>query len=109
MASLQEGNLELNKYALSCLSYCVWLTLTTSVQHLVLDEADRMLDPEFLSQVQEVIAACTHPDIQKAVFSATLPAGAEKLAMGILRNPIRIIVGLKCVSIAPISTTVYTS
>jgi ATP-dependent RNA helicase DDX52/ROK1 len=54
-----------------------------------------MLDPEFLSQVQEVIAACTHPNIQKAVFSATLPAGAEKLAMGILRNPIRIIVGLK--------------
>jgi len=60
-----------------------------------------MLDPEFLSQVQEVIAACTHPDIQKAVFSATLPAGAEKLAMGILRNPIRIIVGLKCELIWP--------
>lgn len=78
VASIQEGNLELN-----------------NVQHLVLDEADRMLDPEFLSQVQEVIAACTHPNIQKAVFSATLPAGAEKLAMGILRNPIRIIVGLK--------------
>jgi ATP-dependent RNA helicase DDX52/ROK1 len=78
------------------------LTLNTSVQHLVLDEADRMLDPEFLSQVQEVIAACTHPDIQKAVFSATLPAGAEKMAMGILRNPIRIIVGLKCESIAQV-------
>ncbi|KAG1769641.1 P-loop containing nucleoside triphosphate hydrolase protein [Suillus occidentalis] len=78
VASIQEGNLELN-----------------NVQHLVLDEADRMLDPEFLSQVQEVIAACTHPNVQKAVFSATLPAGAEKLAMGILRNPIRIIVGLK--------------
>ncbi|OJA11435.1 hypothetical protein AZE42_04586 [Rhizopogon vesiculosus] len=78
VASIQEGKLELN-----------------NVQHLVLDEADRMLDSEFLSQVQEVIAACTHPDIQKAVFSATLPAGAEKLAMGILRNPIRIIVGLK--------------
>ncbi|KAG2109598.1 P-loop containing nucleoside triphosphate hydrolase protein [Suillus discolor] len=78
VVSIQEGNLELN-----------------NVQHLVLDEADRMLDPEFLSQVQEVIAACTHPNIQKAVFSATLPAGSEKLAMGILRNPIRIIVGLK--------------
>ncbi len=37
-----------------------------------------MLDTEFLSQVQEVIAACTRPDVQKAVFSATLPANAEK-------------------------------
>ncbi|KAG8220106.1 P-loop containing nucleoside triphosphate hydrolase protein [Butyriboletus roseoflavus] len=32
---------------------------------------------------------------KKQVFSATLAAGVEQLAMGILRNPIRIIVGLK--------------
>ncbi|KAF8559411.1 P-loop containing nucleoside triphosphate hydrolase protein [Imleria badia] len=78
VASIQEGNIDLN-----------------NVRHLVLDEADRLLDQEFLAQVQEVIGACTHPDIQKAVFSATLPAGVEQLAMGILRNPIRIVVGLK--------------
>jgi len=68
-----------------------------SVRHLILDEADRLLDNEFLAQVQEVVAASTYPDVQKAVFSATLPAGVEKLAMGILRNPIRIVVGLKFV------------
>ncbi|KAN0100916.1 P-loop containing nucleoside triphosphate hydrolase protein [Tylopilus felleus] len=78
VASIQEGNIDLN-----------------NVRHLVLDEADRLLDHEFLSQVQEIIGACTHPEIQKAVFSATLPAGVEQLAMGILRNPIRIVVGLK--------------
>jgi ATP-dependent RNA helicase DDX52/ROK1 len=66
-----------------------------SVRHLVLDEADRMLDAEFLEQVQEIVAACTHESVQKAVFSATLPANAEKIAMGMLRNPIRIVVGLK--------------
>jgi len=54
-----------------------------------------MLDAEFLSQVQEIVAACSHTSIQKAVFSATLPAGAEKLAMEMLRDPIRIVVGLK--------------
>lgn len=78
VASLQNGTLDLS-----------------NVRHLVLDEADRMLDTEFLEQVQEVVAACTHPSIQKAVFSATLPAGAEKLAMEMLRDPIRIVVGLK--------------
>ncbi|KAI0028277.1 P-loop containing nucleoside triphosphate hydrolase protein [Vararia minispora EC-137] len=67
----------------------------SNVRHLILDEADRMLDPEFLEQVQEITAACTHDDIQKAVFSATLPANAEKIAMGMLRNPVRIVVGLK--------------
>ncbi|KIK26496.1 hypothetical protein PISMIDRAFT_258986 [Pisolithus microcarpus 441] len=78
VAAIQEGNLELN-----------------NVRHLILDEADRLLDNEFIVQVQEVVAACTHPDVHKAVFSATLPAGVEKLAMGMLRNPIRIVVGLK--------------
>ncbi|KAF9498150.1 P-loop containing nucleoside triphosphate hydrolase protein [Pleurotus eryngii] len=78
VASLQAGTLNLN-----------------NVRHLVLDEADRLLDAEFLSQIQEVVAACSRTDIQKAVFSATLPAGAEKIAMEMLRDPIRVVVGLK--------------
>ncbi|KAI0063196.1 P-loop containing nucleoside triphosphate hydrolase protein [Artomyces pyxidatus] len=78
VASLQSGHLTLD-----------------NVRHLVLDEADRMLDTEFLSQVQEVVAACTHEHVQKAVFSATLPAGAEKIAMDMLNDPIRVVVGLK--------------
>ncbi|KZT67658.1 P-loop containing nucleoside triphosphate hydrolase protein [Daedalea quercina L-15889] len=78
VSALQTGSLELH-----------------NVRHVILDEADRMLDAEFLSQVQEVIAACTHPEVQKAVFSATLPAGAEKVAMSMLRDPIRVVVGLK--------------
>jgi ATP-dependent RNA helicase DDX52/ROK1 len=56
-----------------------------------------MLDSEFLSQVQEIIAACTHNNVQKAVFSATLPANAEEVAMTMLHDPIRVVVGLKCV------------
>ncbi|KAH8086609.1 P-loop containing nucleoside triphosphate hydrolase protein [Cristinia sonorae] len=78
VAAMQSGSVELS-----------------NVRHLVLDEADRMLDAEFLSQVQEVIAGCSHPNVQKAVFSATLPAGAEQIAMGMLDNPIRLVVGLK--------------
>ena len=54
-----------------------------------------MLDAEFLPQVQEVLDACTHPSLQKAIFSATLPAGAEQVAMNMLKDPIRVVVGLK--------------
>jgi hypothetical protein len=57
-----------------------------------------MLDSEFLSQVEEIVASCSHPNVQKAVFSATLPAGVEKVAMSMLRDPIRVVVGLKSVS-----------
>ena len=65
------------------------------MRHLILDEADRMLDSEFLDQIEEIFTACSHPDVQKAVFSATLPANAEKVAFDALRDPIRVVVGLK--------------
>ncbi|KAJ6569670.1 P-loop containing nucleoside triphosphate hydrolase protein [Mycena capillaripes] len=78
VASLRSGGLELN-----------------NVRHLILDEADRMLDSEFFPQVEEILSACSHPNLQKAVFSATLPAGAEKMAMQMLKDPIRVVVGLK--------------
>lgn len=56
-----------------------------------------MLDQEFLAQVGEILEACTNENIQKAVFSATLPAGAERVALDMLRDPLRVVVGLKCV------------
>lgn len=65
------------------------------MRYLVLDEADRLLDTEFLEQMQEIVGACTNPYLQKAVFSATLPAGVEKIAMSILQDPVRLVVGLK--------------
>ncbi|KAI0005368.1 P-loop containing nucleoside triphosphate hydrolase protein [Russula compacta] len=66
-----------------------------NIHHLILDEADRMLDQEFLTQVREILEACTNENIQKAVFSATLPAGAERVALDMLRDPLRVVVGLK--------------
>lgn len=62
---------------------------------LILDEADRLLDTEFLAQTEEIVALCTNSSCQKAIFSATLPANAEQVALKMLNDPIRVVVGLK--------------
>jgi ATP-dependent RNA helicase DDX52/ROK1 len=95
VTALQAGNLELHKYARFIQQNHAFMICVRSVRHLVIDEADRLLDSEFVSQLQEIISACTHENLQKAVFSATLPTGAEKLAMRMLQDPIRVVVGLK--------------
>ncbi|CAE6344328.1 unnamed protein product [Rhizoctonia solani] len=66
-----------------------------NVRYLVLDEADRLLEGEFFAQTEEIVQSCGHPSLQKAVFSATLPAGAEAIANEYLDSPVRIVVGLK--------------
>ncbi|KAH6573220.1 hypothetical protein BASA62_003067 [Batrachochytrium salamandrivorans] len=91
----------------SCFIYpqgiCTPLRLVTSikensikldkVRHLVLDEADKLLEQGFLEQVDEIFAACSSPNLQKSLFSATIPSGIEQLAAAIMKDPIRIIVG----------------
>ncbi len=65
----------------------------TQVQTLILDEADKLFDLGFTEQVDEVIAACTHSEIVRGLFSATLPETVEGLARSVLRDPLRITVG----------------
>lgn len=65
------------------------------VRHVVLDEADRLLDDAFLAQVDTVMAAAGQqaknpPRVH--MFSATLPGGIEVLARGLLNDPVKIVV-----------------
>jgi len=71
------------------------LTVVYSVRHLILDEADKLLEQGFLEQTDEIFAACSHPSLQKSLFSATLPSGVEALANTFMRSPIRIVIGSK--------------
>jgi ATP-dependent RNA helicase DDX52/ROK1 len=71
------------------------LTSFFSVRHLVLDEADRLLEEGFLEQTDAVLAACSHPELRKALFSATLPAGVEEMARTFMVDAVRVIVGTK--------------
>jgi ATP-dependent RNA helicase RhlE len=67
------------------------------VTHLVLDEADRMLDMGFIRDVRRICAALPKKR-QTLLFSATIPADIEALVTGMLVNPAR-------VAVAPQATT----
>ena len=66
------------------------------VQTLVLDEADRLLEEtgSFVQQVDAVMAACPRA-VQRAFFSATVPPAVEELALSVLRDPVRVTIGVK--------------
>ena len=60
-----------------------------SVEHLVLDEADRMLDLGFFEAVRSIVKRLPKRR-QNVLFSATMPPEIERLASQILRNPLRV-------------------
>ncbi|MEQ9404423.1 MAG: DEAD/DEAH box helicase [Cyclobacteriaceae bacterium] len=59
------------------------------VTHLILDEADRMLDMNFYDDIKKIITFL--PNLQQTLmFSATMAPKIEKLAKSILKDPVRI-------------------
>lgn len=59
------------------------------VTHLILDEADRMLDMNFYDDIKKIITFL--PNLQQtSMFSATMAPKIEKLAKSILKDPLRI-------------------
>ena len=65
------------------------------MDHLVLDEGDRLLDMGFLEQVDEIMSACSSSKINHYLFSATLPPSIEQLARTVMKNPIRVTIGVR--------------
>lgn len=57
-----------------------------SVRHLILDEADVLLDPLFRDQTLAVWKACTNPLLRVGLWSATMGASVESLAISVLND-----------------------
>lgn len=90
-----------------------------TIRHLVLDEADVLLDPLFRDQTLSIWTACTNPNLRVGLWSATMGSNIESLAISTLndrwstfpptsllipRAPlIRLVVGLKDTAIPNIS------
>ncbi|MCD7935981.1 MAG: DEAD/DEAH box helicase [Tannerellaceae bacterium] len=71
-----------------------------SVQHFVLDEADRMLDMGFIHDIKKILPRLPEKK-QTLFFSATMPPAIHTLSRTILKNPVR-------VEVTPVSSTVDT-
>ena len=68
------------------------------VEHLVLDEADRMLDMGFIHDIRRIVAKLP-AHRQTLFFSATMPDAIAELADQMLRDPAKL-------SVTPVSSTV---
>lgn len=66
-----------------------------SVRHIVLDEADRLLDDGFLDQIDDILTACTNSKLQRSLYSATMPSGVETIANTFMKDAVRVIIGAR--------------
>ena len=62
-------------------------TNLANVEHLVLDEADRMLDMGFITDIRKILESISN-DFQTMLFSATLSQQMKHLANELLTSPV---------------------
>ncbi|MTB49345.1 DEAD/DEAH box helicase [Lewinella sp. W8] len=66
----------------------------SGVKHIVLDEADRMLDMGFVNDMLKIIDMLPKETLQILFFSATMPPKIRKFSRDILKNPVEISIAI---------------
>jgi ATP-dependent RNA helicase RhlE len=77
-----------------------------SVSHLILDEADRMLDMGFIHDIKKIMAEIPKKR-HTLLFSATMPSSINKLANSLLNNPKTVEVTPEVVTVEKIKQSLY--
>lgn len=77
-----------------------------SIEILILDEADRMLDMGFIHDLRRIVAHAPR-NRQTLMFSATMPDEIRRLAAQWLRNPVRVQVAPPAAPAETVSQSVY--
>lgn len=73
---IQEGSIDLSK-----------------VEHMILDEADRMLDKGFEQEIRKIISTTPTTGKQTVMFTATWPPSVRDLAATFMKSPVKVAVG----------------
>lgn len=76
------------------------------IKHLVLDEADRMLDMGFLPDVKRILEKCPR-DRHTSLFSATVPPEIETLIRWAMRTPQTIEIGARRTPAETVQHVIY--
>jgi ATP-dependent RNA helicase RhlE len=77
-----------------------------SVEILILDEADQMLDMGFIVPLRRIVSAVPKAR-QTLMFSATMPAEIRKLSAEWLRDPVHVQVGVVATPVEVVAQSVY--
>ena len=67
----------------------------SSVDYLILDEVDRMLDMGFVDDVLKIISFCQNPNRQTLLFSATVSDSIKRIIQKHLKNPVEVNIGIQ--------------
>lgn len=78
-----------------------------AVEHLVMDEVDRMLDMGFIEDVLKIIAACSNRERQTLLFSATVSESIKRIIQKHLKNPVEVSIGVQLSAATTVQHEVY--